>query len=338
MAILSHSMSANAKGGTELLRDQLVARISPEVLDKFTIINGRWPDDYDINEDENPKIYWVHDLPNDPNVADNLKDGKWDQFDRIVFVSYWQMEMTRNMFQIPWHKCVVIQNAINPIEEHTKPKDDKIRMIYHTTPHRGLNVLYPVFDALSKVHENLELDVYSSFEIYGWKERDEEFKELFEALESHPQINNHGSVSNDEIRSALKKADIYSYPSTWPETSCLSLMEAMSAGLVCVHSNFAALPETAANWTWMYHYDENPNDHAQILYSMLDSAIDNLYTKPMQNRLQNQKNYIDLMYNWDVRTVHWTNFLAGLAEENDIELPEVLTLPTENAVEVKEAS
>ena len=331
MAILSHSMSANAKGGTELLRDQLIARISPEVLDKFTIINGRFPDDYDIDEDEKPKVYWVHDLPQDPNVASNLEDEKWDRFDRIVFVSHWQMEMARNMFNIPWYKCVVIQNAINPIEAHDKPTDGKIRLIYHTTPHRGLNILYPVFDALSKVHDNLELDVYSSFKIYGWEDRDKEFKDLFDALEDHPNINNHGSVPNEEVREALTRADIFAYPSTWPETSCMSLMEAMSAGLVCVHPNLAALPETAANWTWMYHYDEASNDHAQLLYQMLDSAIENLNTQPMQNRLQNQKNYADLMYNWDVRTVHWSNFLAGLADEHEIELPEVMTLKTENA-------
>lgn len=323
-------MSANAKGGTELLQEKLESYILPEVLDKFTIFNGRIPEGYSFEEDSKPKIFWVHDLIGDPSL-DHLKDKGWDKFDRIVFVSNWQMYQFMQFYRIPWEKCVVIQNAITPIETHDKPDDGKIRLIYTSTPQRGLNILYTVFDALSKKYDNIELDVYSSFKLYGWEQKDEDFKPLFDALNEHPKINYHSAVPNSEVREALKKANIFAYPSIWDETSCLCLIEAMSAGLCCVHPNLAALPETAASWTWMYHWDRRPNDHAQVFYAMLDSAINQYNTAPMQNRLQNQKVYTDMVYNWDVRAVHWANFLAGMADLHEIQLPEVIVKRENNS-------
>ena len=338
MPFLRNEISKDAKGGTELLQEELEKRIAPEVLEKFSIFNGRLPDDYDFDTDDRPKILWVHDLIGDPSL-NHLKNGGWKKFDRIVFVSHWQMYQFIQYYEIPWRKCVVIQNAINPIESHEKVEDDKIRLIYTPTPQRGLNILYTVFDALCKKYDNLELDVYSSFKLYGWEQNDESFQPLFDALKEHPNINYHSSVPNSEIRDALKKADIFAYPSTWDETSCLCLLEAMSAGLICVHPNLAALSETAANWTWMYHWDERPNEHAQIMYAMLDAAIQQAKTEPMNNRLQNQKGYTDLMYNWDLRSVHWANFFTGIAEQLEIDLPEVIVknIDTEET-KIKKAS
>ena len=80
---------------------------------------------------------------------------------------------------IPYFKSIVLNNAIDPIEPLEKP-DDKIRLIYHPTPHRGLELLVPVFEALCNEHNDIELDVYSSFKIYGWEQRDDQYKQLFD--------------------------------------------------------------------------------------------------------------------------------------------------------------
>jgi len=96
---------------------------------------------------------------------------------------------------------------------------------------------------------------------------------LFDVMDQTDGITRHESVSNDEIREALKKAHIFAYPSIWPETSCLCLIEAMSAGCACVHSSLAALPETSKCLTDMYPYTEDANIHAQRFAIRLDNAI-----------------------------------------------------------------
>ena len=64
---------------------------------------------------------------------------------------------------VPWEKGVVIQHAIDPFPVHEKP-DDKIRLIYASTPHRGLELLLHAFEQIDR--DDIELEVFSSFKIY----------------------------------------------------------------------------------------------------------------------------------------------------------------------------
>ena len=305
-------MAKDAMGGTELMMRALYdGRIARELLQEYQIIPGRITE---LKPDK-LRILYLHDLPNDPESA-HLADGGWSKFHKLVFVSQYQMQAYISHFSIPWSKCVVMQNAIKPLEMKSNSMD-KIKLIYHSTPHRGLNLLYPVFAKLAEEDPNIELNVYSSFGLYGWKDRDENYKELFDAIKAHPQCNYYGSVSNDEVRKAISESHIFAYPSVWPETSCLCLMEAMSAGIVCVHPNLAALPETAANWTMMYQWQDDMNTHANVFYGCLASTID-LLRRDAENtplRVANQKAYADLFYGWELRTRQWTALLQSMINE-----------------------
>jgi UDP-glucose:(glucosyl)LPS alpha-1,2-glucosyltransferase len=301
--------NVNSFGGTERLTQELAKRADPELLKECQIISSRIRSD--LQEDK-VRIFWAHDLPNDPESQFLKSKYEQDKFHLFVFVSNWQMQAYINAYGLPWSKCVVMLNAIEPIEEHEKPNDGKINLIYHSTPHRGLQILVPVFMKLCENHDNIHLNVYSSFEIYGWKDRDQQYLELFELINSHSNMTNHGTVSNYEVREALKQSHILAYPSIWPETSCMVLMEGMSAGLLCVHSNLAALYETAANWTQMYQLNEDHSKHAGTFYHMLDSAITNYREPSMQSRLGPMSSYANVFYSWQGRTVQWNSLLRSL--------------------------
>jgi UDP-glucose:(glucosyl)LPS alpha-1,2-glucosyltransferase len=304
-----NELSKNAKGGTELMLEALHQHIPADLMQYFQIIPSRVRE----VDDSKIKIYWLHDLPGDPE-SEHLRGGGWNRFDKLVFVSHWQMQAYQKHYGLPWYKCIVLQNAIEPIEYVQKPTD-KLRFIYHTTPHRGLNILVSAFDALSKRYPNIELDVYSSFKIYGWEQRDEPYKELFDFCRDHPNINYHGSVPNSEIRTALQKANFYAYPNTWLETSCISLIEAMSAGVFCLHPNYGALYETAANWTWMYQWQENERDHMKSLIELTSNAIE-VYNEPdVQKTLVAQKAYVDAFYGWHNRKNQWINLMRVMLKD-----------------------
>ena len=303
-AFIRDDMTSKAMGGTELLAHRLVDNVPKKHLRDWQIHISRLGE-VDKNKRQ---LLWVHDLANDPAVA-HLKNGGWNKFERIIFVSHWQQEMYNLYLGVPYSHGVVIRNAIDPIEEHTKPDDGTIRLIYTSTPHRGLDILYTVFDTLTKVYDNIELDVYSSFDLYGWKARDKPYEELFDSIKAHPKMNYHGAVSNDKLREALKKSHIFAYPSTWQETSCLCLIEAMSAGLTCVHSSLAALPETSMMQTMMYTYSENMLHHANIFYANLHAAIA-LHNNPDLKTLNSYtKSIADSKYNTNRFASQWQGLL-----------------------------
>ena len=307
-----NELNRNAWGGTELMQNRLYKEMPKQLIDQFQIICSR---PRKLKKDKK-KILWCHDLAQDPEVA-HLKDGGHEKYDKLVFVSHWQMNDYMAHLGIPHSSGYVLQNAIDPIEEHEKPTDE-INLVYFSTPHRGLDILVPVFETMKNEHfkhikKPINLHVYSSFALYGWPERDEQHKALLDKCKNTEGIIYHGSVPNDEMRENLKKMHILAYPCVWPETSCIVLMEAMSAKLLCVHSSFAGLPETAANWTMMYPVHEVANDHAQIFAQNLFNAVSLLDDDALQQRLHMQKQYADAFYKWDVRAMQWKSFLEGLA-------------------------
>lgn len=309
MVSVNDEVSANAMGGTELMGQRLENSLDPDFLSQFQIIRSRVRD----LDESKIRVLWLHDLPDDPE-SQHLANGGWKKFHKIVFVSNWQMQAYIAKYNIPWSHCVVMHNAITPIPEHEKPNDGIIRLAYWSTPHRGLNILVPVFDKLCEKYDNIELNVYSSFKLYGWPERDEAFKPLYEMCENHPKINYHGTVSNEVLREELTRNHIFAYPSTWVETSCLCLMEAMSAGMLCVHSNLGALYETAANWTSMYQFSENVNSHAGQFYTVLDTCIEMIGDPHVESQLASQKGYANVFYNWNHRAMQWKVLLESLLD------------------------
>ena len=299
-----------SKGGTEQMYEGLMARLPPHLKEKFNIICSR------VREVDPTKrnILWLHDTWDDPESQHLKSPNSLKRFEKLVFVSNYQQATYNIGLDVPYGKGVVLQNAIVPIEQHQKP-EGVINLIYHTTPHRGLELLVPTVEFLSDKGLNFHLDVYSSFNIYGWPARDEPYKELFERCKNHPKITYHGYQPNSVIREALKKAHVYTYPSIWPETSGISVIEAMSAGCNVVCPNLAALPETCANFAIMYPWTEEHSKHANRFAGLLAMII-NEYREPNNlARLEFQKAYFNNFYNWDLRTAQWIDLLESMGDK-----------------------
>lgn len=294
-------------GGTETLTRGLIHGQKPELLKKFQIVSSRVRD---LQEDL-IRVFWAHDLPGDPEANKALTKENQAKFHKFVFVSNWQMQAYIDRYKLPWSKCVVITNSIEPIKTLPKPDPKEgVRFIYHSTPHRGLNILVSVFTALAEKYPNIHLDVFSSFALYGWEQRDKEYADVFKVMDEHPNITNHGTQPNSVVREALNQSHVFAYPSIWAETSCLCLLEAMSAENVCIHSNYGALYETAAGWTHMYQMHEDLNKHASILYNILDSTIPQI--ELMLPKTGSAKSFIDLFHGHDAKNREWEALLTSL--------------------------
>ena len=296
-----------SQGGTEQMYKGLMDRLPDELKNSFNIICSR------VREVDSSKrnLLWLHDTWDDPESQHLKEKSSLDRFEKLIFVSNYQQETYNMALQVPYDKGIVLQNAIVPIEEHVKP-EGTINLIYHTTPHRGLELLAPVADFMTDRGIDYHLDVYSSFAIYGWEHRDDPYLPLFEKLKANPNVTYHGFQPNSVVREALKKAHIYAYPSIWPETSGISVIEAMSAGCDVVCPNLAALPETTANFATMYGWSEDANTHANRFAGLLMLAIKNFWDENNQNKLNFQKMYTNNFYNWDYRIQQWVGFLGGL--------------------------
>ena len=296
-----NEISIKSQGGTELTKRSIAKNIKPELSNEFQIIASRVRE---LNS-EKIRIYWQHDLAEDPEVS-HLKDANSrNKFHKFVFSSNWQLNDFVTKLQFPQNENVhVIETPLDPLPWVKKSKD-KINLIYFSTPQRGLELLVPVFDALCKKHNNIHLNVFSSFKIYGWDEADKQFEPLYEKIRQHPHMTYHGFADQETLKKTLTKSHILAYPCIWKETSCRVLMESMSAGLLCVHPNLAALPDTSAGLTSMYQFQDNPQDHANIFYSYLDHAIQVVHEEEIQKYTKFVKSYVDSRFNLTKISGQW---------------------------------
>lgn len=296
------------KGGTELLHDALIERLDKSILEKVQIVSR--PEHLD--DTNKKKVLWVHDLPADmPFLA--TPRGR-NMFDGIVFVSSWQQQVFNLNAGVPFANTTVIKNAIEPIQCENEKTNDTIRLVYHPTPHRGLEILIPVFIELSKKYENLTLDVFSNFDLYARPELNKQYEDLYSICKSHEKINYHGTQPNSVVRQTLKESHIFAYPSIWRETSCLCALEAMSARCLTVAPNYGALAETLSNFSISYDFNENKQMHAAVFAKALESAIELVKDKKVDDLLTFQKSYVDSFYNWDTRIKHWEKYLSMIID------------------------
>lgn len=303
-------LSLTGNGGTELLYRKLKEKLDPELFDKFQIICSR------VNKfNGKPAIFYLHDCWDDPE-AQRLSNPEFrKQFKKLVFVSDWQFQTYNQGLGVPYSESIILKNAIDPIDvkDDDKPKD-RINLIYTSTPNRGLELLIPTFIHLSNMFDNIYLDVFSSFDIYGWPQRNVPYQHLFETCKNHPKITYHGFQPNDVVREALKKSHIFAYPCIHKETSCLAAIEAMSAKNVIVCPNYGALTETVNNIGYVYHWDESPNVHVNRFAEVLIMAIKNIENST--NMVNTAKHRVDQLYNWQYRIKEWELLLSNLIDKN----------------------
>lgn len=306
--VIETELSKNARGGTEMMRDRLLHHIPIEILENYAIHLSRPRQLYlDVKN-----ILWCHDLPDDPENK-TLENNGWQKFNFFVFVSQWQRDGYIEKYNIPYSRCAVIPNAIETKHEKRQKPEDKIKFIYHTTPHRGLALLYPIFDALCKEHDNIELDVFSSFEIYGWKNRDEKFQNVFDRMKDHPKINYHGSVDNKTVLDHLEKSHIFLYPCVWKETSCIAMIEAMRSSCMVIHPNLGALNETAEGMSVMYDFTEDLNKHATICYQSANHILNvEKQNKGFINNFANNERYAMEKNSINTFKSKWISILENL--------------------------
>jgi len=308
--------SPGSSGGTEQMGRRLERSLPWELLAEFQIhLTHREP-----MIPGKIQLLWCH-LPWAHPALEHLADGGWRDFGRIVFCSDWQAQGIMSHFGIPASRCVVIPNGIEPLRVGADrfdpvPAGRRIKLIYTSVPARGLPLLYHVFRQIAADRDDVELDVFSSNRLYGWT--DEGWEHLFDQLRELPRVTYYGSVPNERLRTALARAHVLAYPAMQLETSCLALIEAMSAGLACVHPNLGALPETGGWMTLMYEWHEDPVAHARIFYQHLTGVIDALRAghPGLRARLAAQKSYADARYDWGTRAGEWETLLRSLLSDH----------------------
>jgi glycosyltransferase involved in cell wall biosynthesis len=184
-----------------------------------------------------------------------IGDGRFIEYvDGLFAVSQWHAQTLCETSGFPAEKTCILRNGVILDNFQGQEQRHRKRLIYTSTPSRGMIYLPKIYSELKSRHPDLELWVFSSFDVYvrQWLpyqegDFDKRYESCFEELRRLPDCHVHGSILQKQLAREFMKSAILAYPSNFEETSCITAMEAQAAGCVVVSSHLAALPETVGD-------------------------------------------------------------------------------------------
>lgn len=172
--------------------------------------------------------------------------------DGALLISDWHADSLCKASGFPREKAYVIRNGVHlPYFEGSEERVRK-RLIYSSTPFRGLQFLPSIYAELKKKHPDMEMHVFSAYKVYegprGYDARlEQQYEQLKQELQRLPDVYVHGNVLQKELAREFMKSSILAYPNTFAETGCITAMEAQAAGCAIVSTDLAALKETVGD-------------------------------------------------------------------------------------------
>lgn len=299
------------QGGTELMVGHLLRELGDEVQQIKLWINGA-----DLSDPEQRKhVVWFHNEPEQGVYHWCRNAEKVGRIARFVFVSEWQRRRFLDAFGLPEDRCVVIHNAIDPNAANRPwPAADqwRWRCAYISAPFRGLSVLLDAWGELSPA--NAELHIWSGKSL--WALEDTEFNPLWAAARNMPNVHYHRIAPNTRVRAALRDMHFLTYPCTYDETFCLSMVEAMSSGCRVIAPSRAALPEIASGFARMYSAPDDHSQHARAFITVLADELANPW-RGNTALAERQQEFCRLAYSWKTRADEWRRMIRGIAGSSE---------------------
>ena len=267
-----------------------------------------------------PLILWLQHAPDQPSVQ-KLKDAdERDAWTALAMVSAWQAESYHRQFAIPRELMVVKHNAVSPVfleKELPAPwfmRDAPPVLTYTSTPFRGLDVLLMAFPTIRKAIPEARLRVFSSMATYQVPSDKDTYGILYELCRALPGVEYIGALPQRDLANALSGVAALSYPSTFAETSCISVMEAMASGAMILSTELGALPETAHGFGQLLPLKGNRLDIAGAYAAMVIDALEGARAQPQETaaKLNDQVQFVRAHYTWAARAREWQDWLASL--------------------------
>ena len=277
-----------------------------------------------------PVVFWAQDHHQEPSVKPLGIPGERDAYAGFAMVSNWQCGHYQRHFNIDPARMAILRNAVGPCFQGLFQADEPILghkpwppvLAYVSTPNRGLDLLLDVFPAIRAQIPGTRLRVHSSMKVYQWPDEidAQAHGHLYRRCQQMEGVEYAGSVSQTELARSLKSVTALAYPNTFPETSCISVMEAMAAGCLVVTTDFAALPETTAGFAHLVPRNADMETYKRQFTQALVGALrqrQSADAAALEAKLRQQVHHTATWCTWDRRAREWLVWLETLRQSRD---------------------
>ena len=196
-------------------------------------------------------LWWIHDLALQRNKG-IVQEQMWN-IDGVLCVSEWHKKQVCEVYGLNERNVFAITNGVDltlfqgelRTNEFGFTNQDKTKLFFSSRPERGLEILVKpggIMERLYEIDKNFHLYV-CGYDNTTPQQRDY-YNFLWGRCNDLPNVTNLGALTKQELADTMRQCNLHVYPSTFEETSCITAMEDMAAGLPMIASHVGALPET----------------------------------------------------------------------------------------------
>ena len=176
-----------------------------------------------------------------------------ENVDKYCVLSEWHKDFVKGYHGIPEDKLLITSNGINLSRFDKEVEREPYRLIYSSSPDRGLDSLLYLFDFLKQEIPEIELHIFYGFDTWGkaifqrGNEKEIENMKNLKKMMKKDGVFYHGRISQDQLAEEFLKSSLFAYPTDFEETFCISAIEAQRAGLPVISSNYCGLKTTVGD-------------------------------------------------------------------------------------------
>jgi glycosyltransferase involved in cell wall biosynthesis len=265
-----------------------------------------------------PLVLWLSHAHDQPIVSPLAQRDAADVWSGFAFISKWQHDSYIAKFGIPTQKARILRYAISPafadlpLAPAWFERGEPLVLAYTSTPFRGLDVLLMSFGAIRSAVPDVRLRVFSSMATY---QVEDEYSELYSICGRLDGVDYCGAIGQAQLARELSNVGCLTYPSTFAETFCIAVLEAMAAGNFIFTTRLGALPETTNGFACMVDADLDRGPLAERFAAMTVAGLRELQKDPeaAASRRAVQSKFVRENYTWSKRAAEWTDWLKELA-------------------------
>ena len=240
----------------------IISRLAPMIDEKY-------------NVKAKLKLLWVHDI-----YAIQATTEMLYKYDKILALSEWHKHNMVSVHNISPHHILVTRNGIDINRFKKEIKRDKYKVVNSSSPDRYLPILLDCWPEIKSQVPEATLHVFYGFKNWEYAAQHDpnqmalitRLKSQMEALKSAGVIFR-DRVSQEQLAEEFLSAGVWAYSTWFTETSCISAMEAQSAGLRIITSPIAALKETVSNRGTMIEGDWASPEYKKKFVEAVVSAL-----------------------------------------------------------------
>lgn len=202
-----------------------------------------------FNIDAKLKLLWVHDI-----FAINATNELLLKADKILALSEWHKQFLIQNHNIHPDHVIVTRNGIDLERFNKKVSRNNFKCVNSSSPDRSWPILLDVWPEIKKQVPQAELHLFYGFK--NWEfvaKHDPKQMDLINSLKAKIKdmaslgVVFHDRVNQEKLAEEFLSAGVWTHPTWFTETSCITAMEMQAAGVRMVTSSIAALNETAGN-------------------------------------------------------------------------------------------